>query len=56
MDKVGFKVNEFKVKHEHISFTSMTAEKFLIHNCSNRQTVETICERLPQFDVKSPFT
>lgn len=36
--------------------TSMTAEDFLIYNSSHRQTVEAICEGLPQLDVIPSFT
>lgn len=33
----------------------MTTEDFLIHNGSYRQTVKTISECLPQFNIKSSF-
>lgn len=36
--------------------TSMTAEDFLIDNSSHRQTVEAICEGLPQLYVIPSFT
>lgn len=36
--------------------TSMTAEDFLIYNRSHGQTVEAICEGLPQLDVIASFT
>lgn len=36
--------------------TSMTAEDFLIYNSSHRQTVEAICEGLPQLYVIPSFT
>ena len=35
--------------------TSVTAEDFLIDYGSNWETVEAICECLPQLDVVSPF-
>lgn len=35
--------------------TSMTTEDLLIHNGCNRQAVKTICEGLPQLNVKSPL-
>jgi hypothetical protein len=34
----------------------MTTENFLINNCSNWQTVETISKRFPQFHIISSFT
>lgn len=33
----------------------MTTEDLLIHNGSYRQTVETISEGLPQFNIKPSF-
>jgi len=44
------------VRHKLQSLTSMTAEDLLIDDCSNRQTVEAVCECLPEFDTVSPFT
>lgn len=38
------------------SLTSMTAEDLLIYNSSHRQTVEAVCEGLPQLYVIPPFT
>jgi len=42
----------FKSSHQ---LTSVTTEDLLIHNGCNRQTVKTVCEGLPQFNVKSPL-
>ena len=42
----------FKSSHQ---LTSMTTEDLLIHNGCNRQTVKTVCEGLPELNVKSPL-
>lgn len=34
----------------------MTAEDLLVHDGSDGQAVETVCERFPQLDVESAFT
>ena len=38
-----------------LKLTSVTTEYFFIYDCCYGQTVETICERFPQFDIVSSF-
>lgn len=46
---------QFSSKWQIYYSTSMTTEDFLINNSSYRQTVKTISECLPQFNIKSSF-
>lgn len=37
------------------SLTSVATEDLLIHDSSDRQAVEAVCERLPQLYIKPSF-